>query len=404
MKQSICDLLKDVKKVANEYLLLDDDNLVEIPLAVYVANKLPADPLWMFITGPPSNAKTEILRAMDGCTGTFSLGSLTANTLISGKQGKDEDGNPVDFSLLPKLSNKLVVIKDFTTILNLKDDTKAQILSQFREIYDGQISKGYGTGKVFSWDQKVGVIAAVTDIIDKHMSVNQLLGERFLHYRTSNTERFAVAKRSMANLLGDSNHRQRLHDVITAFLEHVNNPIDVTVEKDENIEDKIAALAVFCATARTGVSRDRYTKTVDFMPQAEGPARLAKQLLLLASSLTIVRGLEKPDEGVYQVVVKVVRDSLPSIRLKLLDALWELYCEKQDWYTTTEIAEEAGMPGGTAVINLENMMLLDLVRRDKKEDHQTAPYVWIPSKFLDDLQNITNCLLRKKEGEGKKEK
>jgi hypothetical protein len=393
-----------VKKVANEYLLLDDDNLVEIPLAVYVANRLPADPLWMFITGPPSNAKTEMLRAMDGCEGTFSLGSLTANTLISGKQGKDEDGNPVDFSLLPKLSNKLVVIKDFTTILNLRDDTKAQILSQFREIYDGQISKGFGTGKVFDWDEKVGVIAAVTDIIDKHMSVNQLLGERFLHYRTSNTRRFAVAKRSMANLLGDNNHRQRLHNVITAFLEHVNNPIDVTVEKDGDMEDRIASLAVFCAAARTGVSRDRYTKTVDFMPQPEGPARLAKQLLLLATSLTIVRGMEKPDEDVYQVVIKVARDSLPSIRLQLLDAMWELYCEKEDWYTTTEIAEQAGIPGGTAVINLENLMMLKLLRRNKEDEGKTSPYVWTPSKFLGDLQRITNCLLRKKEGEGKKEK
>jgi hypothetical protein len=377
---------------------------VEIPLATFVANKLPADPLWVFITGPPSNAKTEILRAMNDHKQTKFLSSLTPNTLISGKQEKDDQGNSVDCSLLPKLNNKLLVIKDFTTILNLRDDAKAQILSQLREVYDGQTSKAYGTGKFFNWEGKIGLIAAVTPVIDKHMSVNQLLGERFLHYRTSNTERFGVARRATSNMLTDDHHREKFHDAMTGFMERFSNPFDVELIENENINHKIAALAVLCASARSGVSRDRYKQTVDYLPEPEGPARLAKQLKLLASGLAIIRGLKEIDDSVYQVITKVARDSLPSLRLKLLDALWSLYSKKQDWYTTKELAEAAGMPTTTAKLKLENMMLLELVERDREGDAETAPYIWTPSAFLDDAQNITNCLTNKNGGEGKREK
>lgn len=403
MNQSTYVSLRELKQIANNYLLLDDDNLVEIPIAVCVANKLPTDPLWMFITGPPSNAKTEILMALDGHKSTYFLGSLTPNTLLSGKQAKDDQGNKIDCSLLPKITGKILVVKDFTTILGLRDDTKAQVLSQLRDIYDGQTSKAYGTGDYLVWKGKIGLLAAVTPVIDKHMSVNQLLGERFLHYRTSNTERFAVAKRAMANMLSDNHHREKFHDAMLSFMERFNNPLSIELVENDNINHKIAALAVFCASARSSVSRNRYNQTVDILPQAEGPARLAKQLKLLASSLAIVRGLPEIDEGIYETIKKVARDSMPGLRLKLLDALWSLYEKKENWYTTKEIAMQAGVPTNTTKLKLENMMLLDLIERNRESETETAPYIWAPSKFLVDAQNVTDCLTNKIREEGKKE-
>jgi hypothetical protein len=376
--------LQDVKDAANDYLLLDDDILVEIPLAVYVANKLVADPLWAFICGPPSNAKTEILRAMNDHRQTKFISSLTPNTLLSGKQG--------------------LVIKDFTTILNLRDDQKSQILSQLREVYDGQISKAYGSGEFLNWKGKIGLIAAVTPIIDRHMSVNQLLGERFIFYRTSNSKRFPVAKRAMSNMLTDDRHREKFHDAMTGFMKRFAEPFDAELVENEDINHKIAALAVFCATARSGVSRDRYKQTVDILPQAEGPARLAKQLKLLATGLAIIRDLPEIDEGIYEVVKKVARDSLPSLRLKLLDSLWSLYSEEERWYTTRDVAMKAGVPTTTAKLKLENMHLLDLLERDLDGEGDTAPYIWIPSVFLEDAQNITDTLTNKINGEGKERK
>jgi len=122
--------------------------------------------------------------------------------------------------------------------------------------------------------------------------------------------------------------------------------------------------------------------------------------------LAIVRDLPEIDEGIYEVVKKVARDSLPSLRLKLLDSLWSLYSEEQKWYTTRDVAMKAGVPTTTAKLKLENMHLLDLLERDLDGTGDTAPYIWIPSLFLEDAQNITSCLsfTNKIKGEGKERK
>jgi len=170
--------LDDLKKSAHRFLKLEDDSIIDVAMAAYVANRFKSDPLWMFLTGPPSSAKTEILRAMEGHENVTLLSSLTPSTLISGKTLKG-GGN---MSLLPKLDGKLLVIKDFGTVLTLYHEARSEIFSQLREVYDGQYSKAFGTGECISWKGKVGILAGVTPIIDKYMAVNAMLGERFLHY------------------------------------------------------------------------------------------------------------------------------------------------------------------------------------------------------------------------------
>lgn len=384
--------LEEVKKAATDYLLLEDEKLVEIPLAVFVANKLSADPLWMFITGPPSNAKTEILRAMNDHEQTKVISSLTTNTLLSGSKGKDASGNDFDPSLLLRISGKLLIIKDFTTILTLRDDSKSQILSQLREVYDGQYAKAYGTGQIRSWKGKIGLLAAVTPVIDKHMSVSQLLGERFLHYRTSSGSQYAVAKRAVSNILQADAHRKRFHDAMTGYMAELGKIDQVNLIPNNDIEDRIATLAVFCATARTGIMRNRYDKTLEIMPVPEGAGRIAQQLWILATALAIVRGLETIDENIYQVVKKVARDSMPSLRLGVLEAAWNLYQEEPEWYTTKEIAAKAGVPTTTCKEKLENLHVLKLLDRSQKGDGETSPYIWVPTDFLISLQRVSNVL------------
>ena len=86
MKRSTSDLLNEVKVAAGKYLTLYDETIIEVALAAYVANKLSADPLWIFLCGPPSTAKTEIVGAIDGYDNIKQLSSLTPQTLISGKR------------------------------------------------------------------------------------------------------------------------------------------------------------------------------------------------------------------------------------------------------------------------------------------------------------------------------
>ena len=116
------------------------------------------------------------------------------------------------------------------------------------------------------------------------------------------------------------------------------------------------------------------------------------------SQFGVVRRTSAPYKVLYNC------DSMPSLRLKLLDAIWALYSEKEDWYTTRDVAMKAGVPTTTAKLKLENMHLLALLERDLDGAEEKAPYIWKPSKFLEDAQRVTNCLTNKIGGEGKSRK
>ena len=153
--------LSEVKTIANKWLHLEDDTIIDVIIATHIANKIGGDPIWLLTIAPPSNAKTEILRAFNDHPDTYFLSSLTASTFISGKKAEKSDPNP---SLLFKLNDKTLILKDFTTILSMRHEQRQEIISQLREIHDGSCSKAFGTGQTIFWKGHVGLIAACTPI------------------------------------------------------------------------------------------------------------------------------------------------------------------------------------------------------------------------------------------------
>ena len=86
--------------------------------------------------------------------------------------------------LLPQLDGRVLIFKDFTTILEKGRDERREIIAQFREAYDGTFAKKLGTvDKTISYSSRFGLVAGVTPVIDKHWKVMQQLGERFLKVR-----------------------------------------------------------------------------------------------------------------------------------------------------------------------------------------------------------------------------
>ena len=114
----------------------------------------------------PSSGKTELLMSVFECEETFFLSDFTPAALISGYcddaitppfnamdtrapnessegeensegETKQEVIKKVDYSLLPKLNGMVVVTKDFSLIHDKPSETRAQILSILRDVYDG---------------------------------------------------------------------------------------------------------------------------------------------------------------------------------------------------------------------------------------------------------------------------
>jgi hypothetical protein len=328
----------------------------------------------MIFIGPPSHAKTELLRALDGHPSTYFLSNLTPATLVSGKENKKGP----DPSLLPKLTDKTVVMKDFTTVLTMKSESQAEILSQFREIYDGRYSKGFGTGKEFHWQGHIGLIAACTPVYDKHYGVIGSLGDRFMLYRIENTKDEAVGLLAQQMVGQEQKMRLDIQGAVHRFLDQFKKVGNIQFEKIDSINQDIVTLACFCAYARCSVDRNRWNQTVEYLPQPEGPARLVKQFMQLGMALGLVHGKNVIDDPIYEILKKVGRDLVSAQRLMILKYLWseKIFEYLKEWRATKEISDALNMPATTAKLLLEDLMIVGLLNRMRSGDGETAPYKW----------------------------
>lgn len=370
--------IEELREIYGEWLYLEDDEAIDVIFAVRLALHLPGDPLWLFVIAPPGGSKTEILRALKG-DDVYTVSTITSHTLISGMSG----GEKLD--LLPKLDGKLLIIKDFTSILTDEHDRTA-IFSQLRETYDGYYEKAFGSieGKK-SYRAEFGCLAAVTPVIDAYQTVNTLLGERFLKLRIKSDPKKAIKKAQ--EMAGKEDEMRRCLEAATsAFIESRKQITEPNTEIPEEILKRINFLADFTARMRSTVARDRMRRVL-YVPQSEVGTRLVKQMKKLAIALSIVRAHVCVDEDDYETVKRVGVDSIPNDRWRLWEALVELQPvaggaegEELPFPNTKAVATHTKMPTTTTKENLEDMWALGLVER-----HGEAEYSWEPRHDIVEL-------------------
>ena len=378
-------LLSDVRQVICKWLELGNPEIIDVVLAVYVANQLATDPLWMLIIGPPSHAKTEILRAYENHRDSYFLSNLTPSTLVSGMPARKGQPDP---SLLLKLDGKLVVLKDFTSILSMRQEAQQEIIAQLREMYDGCYSKDFGNGKRISWSGSFGLIGACTPIYDSRYSIIGAMGERFLLYRISGENALATGIRAQQIVGREAIMRDEIRCAVHEFIDQFQDLDGVVIRQDEAVNSAIVHLACAVAIGRCPVDRDGYSGEVKYMPAPEGPARLTKQLMQLGAGLALVRGLDTIDATVLSTIQKVGRDLIPAYRLMALRYLWEMGAQLGYSITTKGVADGAGMVSKTALRTLEDLMLAGAVTRSRDGDFENAPYRWTITESARDVIRV----------------
>jgi hypothetical protein len=326
-------------------------DLVDVALAVVIANRMEADPLWLFLVAPPSSGKTEIIRSLGDVADVFALSALTPQTFASGFERKG-----VETSLLPKINGKTVTMKDFTTVLTMHRDARGEILAQLREIYDGAFSKEWGNGKSLSWSGKIGLLAGVTGVIDREYALGAILGERFLMYRVKSAPARALAHRAIEQGgTWEQDQRQALRRIVAAYLETL---LPVAPPTPAIVMEAVAALAEFTARARSPVFFDARRGEIELIPEPEAPGRLAKQLMLLARALAVVRHEPAVSVATYTTVVQIANDTLPATRQVILQAVLA-----NDGADTVEIASATAYPTSTARRYLQELAAVRLVTK-----------------------------------------
>lgn len=348
----------EVYEMFQKHLHIPDTSLIDIIFGTVLANRLPGDPLWMFIVAPPGATKTEPLLSFTGAEAIEILSTLTPHTLISGTNF----GGGGDPSLIPKLNGKVLIIKDFTTILTLPVTEREEIFGILRDVYDGECSKPFGNGIFRKYKSKFGIIAAVTPIIEMFTEEHAALGERFLRWRnyvpSSLSARRVYIQKAIDNVGKEVEMRADLvevaHRVLNADYSHDIPTIN------EGLQGKIISLAQLVAILRGTVWREKYSKEITHKPFIELGTRLSKQLYKVMLGVGMFRQCKDAGDHEYKIALNVARSSVPH---RLMEAFKHVYANAQEGVTAHETSTQTGLPLSTTQMIMENLVMLGAIEK-----------------------------------------
>jgi hypothetical protein len=394
--EGVCPRLTALKALFRKHYYFSDDDVIDVVLGVIAGNHFDSDPVWLHLIGPPSSGKTELLYSVFLCPETFFLSDMTPAALISGykdppeedkpekpkakgkgkgKKGKgkveeeeEEPAPPKDYSLLPKLDGKVVVTKDFSVIHDKPSETRAQVLSILRDVYDGYASRGFGNSEPKGFFSRFNYLTGMTPDIEKSWSLNTL-GERFLMYRISISDRHAHARRAIENAVGKgkgkgkgtASARAEIQAAVKQFLEGV---VRSTPEVGDGMIERIVHLANVLSTARTYVHRNKNDELLCPVAPELG-ARVGKQLVRIGQGLALVRGRSEVGDEEFAVMRRIALDSLPSNRRRLLAELWA--CREEPLTVDGYADQIAGVSKTTVRRELHNLVELGAVSGRMRE-------------------------------------
>lgn len=367
--------------VYRKWLYMPDTMVLDIMFGTIFANRLEGDPVWLFFVAPPAGSKSELLMSLSWAEECYPLTSLTPHSLVSGTSW----GPGKDPSLLPQLDRKVLVLKDFTTILSMNYAARDEIFGILRDIYDGRTEKSFGNGLKREYKVKFGILAGVTPVIETFSTMNQSLGERFLRYRlpldTKASEEQKIL-RAIKNVNNELKMRAELCQAAASIAARKNPDAEVLPQFTERYLPKVVALAQMAAWLRGVVDRDKFTQQVLYKPSSEVGTRMAKQLVKLAMGVGIFRGTRILDTYEYACIKHVAVDSCPQRVVMILAALYKAAkVEDLAMLKTKEIVDRTFLPQATVLRLMEDLNLLQLVQRVEVNGN----YHWRLSKDFERL-------------------
>lgn len=327
--------------------------------ACVAAHRLDGPPVWPMLVAPPGSMKTELLNGLNGLSNVHFIDTLTPQTFISGQIEHERENSKTKSpkyspSLLHRIgSSGIIAYPDFSTVIAMKRDFKAAILADMRRIYDGELSKEYGTASNIAhrtWKGKITFLVAITPAIDGHYSIFQSLGERFIMVRWPRATGIEAALSAM-----NQDNEEARSDLKIAVQQLLKGLPDVCPTTDTILQTQIAALSEITAKARTHIPRSGYNKEIIYVPEAESATRLAQQFAQLAKGSALLGARSEVTSDDIALVKRAAFDSMPPIRKAILQALVN---------TGVATAKSVGVPGSTFTYAAEELALQDLITQD----------------------------------------
>ena len=371
-----------VYEVFNKWLMLEDTSIIDAVYGSVFGNRLQSDPLWLFIVARSGFAKSEFLMALTEVPFIYAISSLTPNSLISGARGKDGS----DPSLIPKLKNKTLVIKDFTTVMSLDPLAVRSIFGTLRDAYDGTIKRATGTISR-GYDSKFGILSGVTPVIYNYVEENTAYGERFLMYRVNDemeldTE-ISIIRAAMANSGKESSMRDELKGVSNCVFA---KQITYTPYISSELEKRIAYASCWLSRFRGTAKRDKY-RSGEIQSHAimEIGTRSSKQIAALLRGIALFKDQKEVDMKEFETVKKVMLSSA-NIKYK---SVYDYIRSKgiENTFSKNELIKSLGLGEKMGEKVIEDMCLFKIIK-STEIDSKTRLYN-TKYRVTEDIQTIT---------------
>jgi hypothetical protein len=351
--------IDDVIAVFKSWLVLSSTTPVYAMLGTVAANLLEGDPVWLGLIAPPSSAKSELLNSIAGLPNVVDADTVTPSGLLSGTPKKQQDKGARGGLLRQIGSFGIITLKDFGSVLSMHAETRAETLAALRKIYDGAWTRHLGSagGKSLSWQGKVAIIFAATEVIDAHHSVISSMGDRFLLSRlkpVTGKKQFARALKHTGG--GFNQMRKELAAAVAKLFANRRTEASQINEQETEAIGKAIALAV---RLRGAVARDYRSRELEAIYGAEGTARIGLALERLLAGLETL-GMDR--KMALTIVEEVALDSVPPLRRVAYECVRK-YSERLTPVETADVAIELGLPTTSARRILEDLAAHGLIVR-----------------------------------------
>jgi hypothetical protein len=387
---------KDVLEVFGKWLRLTDEFKygLAVSLAVGLANEMPGEMLWMYLVGPASSGKSQLLGAMSQSDRVVFHSSIRPKSLVSGW------ANGPDPSLLPTFDRKTAIIKDGTLILQSRAEDRQDVFSVLRDAYDGKFKLQYGHGPLRDYpDLRFNILIGVTPVV--HGENQSEVGERFLRCEMGLTEEQAGEQtlRAIQNENDDKSVQmgKELSLVCTHFLSRPLTP-EQLVKLTPDYIDKFAALAHLCAFLRASVSREiGHERELRYKPVVESPSRLGRQFAKLARMICAVFDKQAMDAEAYALVRKVAFDSCNQFNLDIARTL----LQQNRPMTVAEIGEKIGHSPAFVRKRVDDLVQLRMIVQERDSTPRPGgkgaiPWMFKPVQYVKELWDRSKVYTPKK--------
>ena len=271
----------------------------------------------------------------------------------------------------------IMVVSDFGTLLNQHGSTRNRLFACLREVFDGKFIRSLGTngGTWYGWSGHAGFIGACTEAIDAPSIDLGVLGERFTYYRlpeVTHYDEFLTCTVADEHAGHQADVRMERSVAVRRYLEDLPLPEEFP-PIGENEQTRLITLANLCATCRSSVVREGYSREIELVPGHERSTRLYVQFRHLHAGLTVIGA---PEDEIWRLLAKVALDGMHPGRRRVIEYLMG----HPGGHTTAVIAGHCRLPETPVRRHLQ-----DLVAHWAVDLEGTHPERWAPSAWLQEV-------------------